>query len=72
MTVWVQIDGDIKTKWRPVFVPNRQDAHTMSSAEAQQAVRILYDNHHGYNWEVVTAPGNDKRVIKGEEKSNKK
>jgi hypothetical protein len=71
MSVWLQIDGDIKAKWRPVFVTNRRDAHTLGSADAQQALRILDDNYHDYEWEAVPAPGMDKRVVKGEEKSRK-
>jgi hypothetical protein len=71
MTVWIKIEGDIDKAWRPLFVSERQEASVLSSANAQQAIRKLDDNHHQYKWESVPAQGKDERVIKGEEKSKK-
>ncbi len=71
MTLWIQIEGDIDNQWRPRFVPQRHEATVLSSANAQEVIRKLYDDHRECIWESVPAPGNDKRVIKGEERSKK-
>ena len=71
MTVWIRIEGDVDRKWRPLFVPERQEASVLSSANAQQVIRKLDDDYREYMWESVPAPGNNKRVIKGEEESKK-
>ena len=71
MTIWIQIEGDVDGQWRPRFVAERQQASVLSSANAQQVRHKLDDNHREYIWESVPAPGNDKCVIKGEEKSKK-
>jgi hypothetical protein len=72
MTVWIKIGGDIDKTWHPVFV-ERQEATVLSSAHAQQVIRKLDDDYRQCRWEAVLVPeGGDQRVIKGEDKSQKK
>jgi hypothetical protein len=72
MTVWIKIDGDIDKTWHPIFV-ERQEATVLSSANAQQVIRKLADDYRQCRWEAVLAPeGGDQRVIKGEDKPQKK
>jgi hypothetical protein len=72
MTVWIKIDGDIDKRWHPIFV-ERQEATVLSSADAQQVIRKLDDYYRQCMWEAVPAPeGGDQRVIKGEDKLQKK
>ena len=72
MTVWIKIDGDIAKRWHPIFV-ERQEATVLSSANAQQVIRKLDDDYRQCRWEAVPAPeGGDQRVIKGEDKPQRK
>jgi hypothetical protein len=72
MTVWIRIDGDIHKRWHPIFV-ERQEATVLSSANAQQVIRKLDEDYRLCRWEAVPAPeGSDRRVIKGEDKPQKK
>ena len=72
MTVWIKIDGDIDKTWHPIFV-ERQEATVLSSATAQQVIRKLDGDYRQCRWEAVLAPeGGDQRVIKGEDKAQKK
>ena len=72
MTVWIKIDGDIDKIWHPIFV-ERQEATVLSSANAQQVIRKLDDDYRQCRWEAVPATeGGDQRVIKGEDKPQKK
>jgi hypothetical protein len=72
MTVWIKIDGDIDGIWHPIFV-ERQEATVLSSANAQQVIRKLEDDYRQCKWKAEPAPeSGDRRVIKGEDKTQKK
>ena len=72
MTVWIKIDGDIDKRWHPIFV-ERLEATVLSSANAQQVIRKLDDDYRQCRWEAVPATeGSDQRVIKGEDKAQRK
>lgn len=72
MTVWIKIAGDIDKIWHPIFV-EKLEATVLSSANAQQVIRKLDDDYRQCRWKAVPAPeGGDRRVIKGEDKLQKK
>jgi hypothetical protein len=73
MPAWIKIEGDINGKYRPLLVPDSQEATRLKEGDAQQVTRSATDSHPNYLWRSVPIGGFPAwYVVEGSEKPKKK
>lgn len=69
---WIQIEGDINGKYRPLLVHSSEDATRLSEGDAQQVTRSAADAHPQYAWRSVRIMGFDAYIVEGSNKPMRK